>query len=113
MDTVYKCGQMEPSTGVIGKITELMDRAVFGMQMETNLKANSGMTSRMAKVHIHVKTVQSIKECGLMMFSTARAKPYGRMVQVLLEIIWKEKSTELELTNGQKGINTRANGKIT
>jgi hypothetical protein len=64
MDMVFRFGQTEPSTGDIGKITELMARGVFGTQMETNLKVNSRMTSLMARVLIHAKTAQSIKVCG-------------------------------------------------
>ncbi len=83
MDMGFRFGQMEPSTEDIGKTTEPTARDVFGMQMETNLKVNSRMTSLTARVPIRVRTAQSIKECGFMMFNTARDKLCGQMGLVL------------------------------
>jgi hypothetical protein len=111
MDMAFRCGPTEPSIGVTGRKTELMARGAFGTQTEISLKESSKTTNLTERGHTRARTVLFIKGCGLMMSSMAKDKQCGLMDQLLLEIMWKGRSTELVATNGLKVISFKASGK--
>jgi len=65
---VFKFGQMERNTKVIGEIIKLMEMESFGILMEIYFKGNGSTIKQMDGVYIYMQMVQNMKEIGKMMY---------------------------------------------
>jgi hypothetical protein len=101
MVSVYKFGQMELSTKVIGIMAKQQEKASLSTLMEIFMKDSGKMIRLVVMEYTNITMVHAIKDIGLMTINMEKELKHGQMVAHILEITNKAKNMGKESIRGK------------
>ena len=110
MGMVYKLGRTVLNIKDIGKMIKLMGKEYLHIKMGLSMKGNGRGIKHMVLGKRAMLMEGSTRVSGSMTCSMGKVLRFGRIIQLMMGTIIKERNTEKELIPGKMALNTQVNG---